>query len=791
MKKNMKIGISLLIAMAFLLPATSVFADDSTGTIDASNATPIAKTATTMDYEFDHQPISKAKMVGDQIVPLQYGPCPVGVVDIDLPPAIATGCHDITITVCKLDHICEEQFCMEIPAEVKKFAEIYKYHSEEDPDETVEIYCTDFEDPCDIYDNWATFDAPVWGSNGGIDTWTWSSRRSNSPDHSFHNSAFDTYLESQLDYLVLNAGGSGLDVAAFDEVEVCFSHWAEGDVIVDGDVTIIQDAGYVEYSFDGATWTQATEEFFDTEGAWEDECFLVDTTGESNLFVRWVWYSDPTFCYEGWYIDDVCVSGVLEGSFDEWWELVWDSHSWPQLIEEECEEYTFELPWCVYQEGTYLVCAWIQVLDECHHSVTEYYDPFCIEVEVGDVLNIVDVAVYTSPGCPVEEGTDVTIFSDICNDGTLDATDIQVKITVQRGFIDTILETSFDCAVDEVHLADAVADPDYGDYWFQSALPGRSAWHFTEYEEGQCYLANFDESAGYKFPLPGPRTTEWVCTPYIFQGSDRGADCTIFFDAAWSLPDPVNNHWHIGVMDDSSGYLYYITLGYDGQSNGDGSYVAIEESVSSLIQSLYGAGHTTDADTDLSVIFFMFKDSSDNSITPPLTWSGIKIDNFRMDKLVAVPEPIIFTETVIVPYLNVSDCTTVEFNWDDVGVGQYVITEEILTEDDNMDDNKQVTTCNVYNIMEEADDLYCVDYTDGIPGDWVLEGCCGGVYWAGDPATTAYGNDWDTSLYIAPDGNALISALTQLLTWISIHGINSLSMTWAMLKLHLMVYTGM
>ena len=80
------------------------------------------------------------------------------------------------------------------PAEIKKFLEIYKQVIiPGDPDMTEEIYCTDFEEPCDIYDEWATFDMyPTWGDNGAIDTWTWSDKRSNSPDHSFHSTSFDT-----------------------------------------------------------------------------------------------------------------------------------------------------------------------------------------------------------------------------------------------------------------------------------------------------------------------------------------------------------------------------------------------------------------------------------------------------------------------------------------------------------------------------------------------------------------------------------------------------------------------
>ena len=768
-KNKWKIGLSLLIAMVLIVQVAPVLADYSAEMVDASNktiSTDIDNAEPSKVYQpFTNSPIAKAKMEDGQIIPIteptgdpqptQYGPCPVGVTRISIdgvwePEAIATGCYDVDVEVCKLDHICEEIYQCG-PAVVKKFLEIYKYHSEEEPDEVVEIFCEDFEDPCTIYENWATIDMPVWGYNGALDTWTWSSKRSCSPDHSMHSTSFDTYLPLQHDILELNMGGAGVDVSAYDEIEVCYNSWVEGDTFDPGDgSTVIQDSGHVEVSLDGGAFTQIGEEQYDSGGECEEICFTLDVTGVSSLMIRFVFTSDEAFCYEGWYVDDVCIYGVLSGSFEEWWELVFSAHSWPQEIVEECEIYVFEPEWCVYQEGLYLICAWIQVLDECHFSVHEYYEPYCIEVEVGDILDISDDAVYTDPSCPVFEGDDLTIYSDICNVGTLDATDVQVQVLVQRGYIAELLNDPI-TASSEVQIADVGVNPNYFDYWFASAIPGRHNWHVTDtLTPGDYVVANFDEGT-MRFLPPGPRTTEWVCPPYMFTGADRNAQPMISFDAAWALPaDIANHHWHIGVMDDSSGYLYYFTAPYTGLSNGDGSFVSFEDiEVGGLIQSLYGAGHTTDSDTDLSPIFFQFKTTT--ATDSGISWSGLMINNLVAKNLIAQEIPIIFEETIIVPWLNVSDCTTVEFVWEDVTVGQYVITEQVLTEDDNMDNNMQRTACNVINIEIELDDPESVDHTWCEDGLWAIEGCCGGYFWAGDFETTTYGNNWDTSLYIAPD----------------------------------------
>jgi hypothetical protein len=117
------------------------------------------------------------------------------------------------------------------PAEIKKFLEIYK--EQEVPEITDNLYCTDFEDPCEFYDEWATFDkSPDWGNNGAIDTWTWTDKRANSPTHSFHSTAGDTYLMNQHDILEFNMDTEGLYMGnetdvIYDYVNISWAQWME------------------------------------------------------------------------------------------------------------------------------------------------------------------------------------------------------------------------------------------------------------------------------------------------------------------------------------------------------------------------------------------------------------------------------------------------------------------------------------------------------------------------------------------------------------------------------------
>ena len=128
-------------------------------------------------------------------------------------------------------------------------------------------------------------------------------------------------------------------------------------------------------------------------------------------------------------------------------------------------------------------------------------------------------------------------------------------------------------------------------------------------------------------------------------------------------------------------------------------------------------------------------------------WSGVMIDNINYESLVAAEE-VIFQETQVLPFLNITDCATLTFEWPDAGVGQYVFTYEIITPDSNADNNICIQPYNIINTIECVEEWECVDYTGPGAGHWVEESCCGGYFWPGDTATTMYGNNWNDALYL-------------------------------------------
>jgi subtilisin family serine protease/bacillopeptidase F (M6 metalloprotease family) len=83
-----------------------------------------------------------------------------------------------------------------------------------------------------------------------------------------------------------------------------FDYWIDSE-------SVSFDYGYVEISEDdGATWTKVTENIAGHIRKWEKkEVNLADYSGKT-IQIRFCFDSDGAFHYEGWYLDNVLVSGV-------------------------------------------------------------------------------------------------------------------------------------------------------------------------------------------------------------------------------------------------------------------------------------------------------------------------------------------------------------------------------------------------------------------------------------------------------------------------------------------------
>ena len=79
--------------------------------------------------------------------------------------------------------------------------------------------------------------------------------------------------------------------------------------------TYLQDYGFFEWWNGDGAWHKAGVNYYDSNGVTETICLNIslDALDPSDDFVmfRWTWISDAIFCYEGWYIDDVEITGII------------------------------------------------------------------------------------------------------------------------------------------------------------------------------------------------------------------------------------------------------------------------------------------------------------------------------------------------------------------------------------------------------------------------------------------------------------------------------------------------
>ncbi|VVB62219.1 Uncharacterised protein [uncultured archaeon] len=666
-----------------------------------------------------------------------------------------------------LRDVCSGDF---YPATVKKFVEIHKQRwipENATTNKTVNIYCENFENPCEIMLNWSTIDMPVWGANGALDTWTWSDKRYCSAGHSMHSTSFDTYLPDQNDILQLNFGGHGLNVSGYCQICVSWCQWIQGDAFNIGNATVpiwvIQDYGYFQYSFDGINYIPVNAvKYYSSDGKTETITVCIDNRNNmgpnGKLFFQWVWKSDPKFCYEGWYIDDVCIVGTIcgqvitPGSYT--WDFVMDSYSYPQTFDGQCETYIFNESW-IATPGTYRICGWLETLDDCHYSSTPYTNRFCKIVKIGDItdvaLNCQNVQITPSP--PVEAGTDVTITATVCNNGTLPATNVQVNAKVGRGFYFGGYSTGFEGAVNQpTGILQRWQNPgnQFPNEWVTNwnALY-RSEAHYTHYglgtANGNTAIANFNHLEG-AAPHPWLHSiigaNDYLRGPFMFVLGHLGANLKVNFDAKFNYG--VGEEFRAGLWDWDLGTGYF----YNGQK---GPYFADWASytydLTPLFSSLLTAGA---APTDNFCIGFYFLKAAPADGAPLCPWQndwrGYMLDNIVVPPAIPTGE-VVLDQTQIIPKLNVSTCVPLTWHWNDTIVGDYYFCVEILNQDADLTNNKCCKQYVVYN-YQECPNFYCVDYSGQGPGHWVTDGCCGGVIWDGNMATTTYGNLYDDVLYL-------------------------------------------
>jgi plastocyanin len=765
-KNKWKIFVSLLVASAFIMSSASALAGSeklSVEKVDAGN-----EQINDIKPEIikpSEGPISQ----GDPWIPQ------VDIVDIK--------------SLCKDGKIPEGIYPMDLvvlssvpdPVPCKFFVDIYE-KIEPDP---IMLYCTDFEDNCDIYNNWRTVDVDAAG-NGCIDTWTWSDARYHSEGHSFKNTMFDMYKGNQLDYLECTIS---FDVSWQEEVCVEFWAWVEGDYLYTDGFIDYWDYLFFEIGDDTGLWYLWDLEW-DTGGAWQffEYCIPVSTLAALGLNIhdimfRFGFESDPEFQYEGVYVDDFCVYSI-----ETYQRKVWQGHSQSEVMVPPCEsQWVLPLPWTA-TEGHYEICAWIICFDPDVFVSTPQDDPYCVQQRVGNqkdaavIEKILDVDGVIIPcGGVAPAFHDLHIQALVKNLGTVDLKDVIVRASVRRKQWENLFEDDIESG---------------GMQWQHGCFTGGcpDIWHISDFKSFEGDKAWFwaDEDMNHY----QNDKSNFLATGGTFDLN--GALHAYFrFWATWAFAPDADDLWMVEIVD-SANTGYHLggypsathpvdPLEYAGCApSGNWKYLEyvdgdpwchIEVDMLDLIDAwyiaapLYGIpffGWPGPCDYSAGIGFRAESDSSGYVSDCVDYWSGLFVDLCTIDA--KFKGELVWEDTVIIPELkygrppeNVGEEVWVQFEWEQMDFCNYEIdVETMVPDDDHPENDKMENQIEVVTHLETANEkeIESIDYTGVGDSHWVLSSSDYDMYmWCGDPADTTYGLNYNDVLMVAPFGNPAINAM--------------------------------
>lgn len=214
MKNISKIGLSLLIALTFIVPTGAIMARSNEETSQAG-------LATMGGFEIDGLEFFPSSDVIEQVPnvfvtngyfePQDASGDPTGQDPILVSPGVMVPNEDCYGIIVGLNGLgC-----------VVPMVDIYKVTS----GEHVIMYETSFEDNFDIYNNWVQIDADCGLIGGHYDSFSWSDARASDGDHSMKSTMYDIYKGNQDDYLECT---KTFDVSGQNAWLIDFDIWVEG-----------------------------------------------------------------------------------------------------------------------------------------------------------------------------------------------------------------------------------------------------------------------------------------------------------------------------------------------------------------------------------------------------------------------------------------------------------------------------------------------------------------------------------------------------------------------------------
>lgn len=641
--------------------------------------------------------------------------------------------------------------------------ELYQYS----PGTSVELYGTSFEDNARNYMEWVQIDADSGIVGGYYDGWAWSDARACDGDHSFKSTMYDEYKNCQEDYLVHQ---KTYDVSDQYAVKVTFDIWVAGEyetwytsfwygdlytpldyldfMIIQGDDPtdmgnwyyynngdgqyFADDAGYFMpgnyyfpdtslplYNIDdpgmtGKDYTHKAEKIDTCPGWWRVwvEIPVSILPDPEHFGILFGWHSDKERVHEGAYVDNVHIYSIEDVQ-----TKIYQGHSQQWLtIDEGTTEFQFPLTWNDPAPGTY------KAILKVKNDEGGYDDYKEIVFTIADNLDceISDITVEDSfTGEEVPDGGRLTYTADA-----------HIKYTY--------------------HQAGNVPSPEGGvpikatgykiekDVLFQDDFEGPSQWVYF-FEDYPLYISDkFAWSGSHSLALNNPETLHY----------DNNGLYIGYSQNFWSMEgvqEAYMDFYYKAALADSGDHFlicftaYRYIIGFyflDGPYMEDwvgpmqpmGSYFTID--VKNIFDRLVSYGYFYDDNGhmtyEMGLGFWLWTDSSGIFYDDEHTqWSGVYVDDITIYAKV-LGDKVWEDSTVLDCSCEPSNTCEGQFEWEDVPYSEYAVTVEAACPDDvNPDNNMKKSTFIVLEDLERAWKPTPVDLTECTPEAWCISNIVG------------------------------------------------------------------
>ncbi len=675
--------------------------------------------------------------------------------------------------------------------ELKLLADVY----EKICGPTTEIWCDEKYD-IQLFDTSPTYpytfedwvieddlDGDSWVLQGGPDNrWLTNNqawRCTAGEDRSFGDDS-DVYLGKNDNPLAGNMFDNlttpGFDISGAACATFSFSHWCEGEYTTDDDGNIVPvDFGTMAYSINGGVdWVDVDISDFlayDTNGEWVDvalkfintaidaddadymhpyaticdECapdeddilVEVDFPVDAELQVKFIWDKDPCLQFEGWYIDNVCVTRTEDYEL----ELVHQTHIIMEVP--PCEEEVtwinvdFPIDWDPEPDTWYeiWICGQVFSPSGCEIDLTNN----CFKTQF-KIVDIHDMACVGMELISPADGTgtpddDVTVNVTVKNLGSFTESSVPVELLVGNMVVDEVMNEDFE------------TDPSgkFDAYYFIGGS-GDVPFRWTS---GDPSISNIYTNDPCQARSKNPGSEALICAeegtmPYLMEDTacllvipetidldrnDNGvkdygdpASATFVFDAKWSMDyvTAIGSMAWIGInmLDGpAAGYTLFLTFGAeaypyyanDWQHNDIDLYDLLDD-VTDYWYTQYGWVYDDIPEVQIGWVVvadgygidFLAGDANGgcSNVYNPIPWTGFMVDRVQLRIVNAEESSLEVVTTATTGSLAPGAEETLQMTWSTTELCHHALVANVNADDDINPSNDRCFE-EVYIIDEE------------------------------------------------------------------------------------------